>query len=83
MALLLHPIALSIGPYVLDFYCPAIRLAVELDGSAHDHEAAEVHDSRREAYLARCAIRVMRFVNDEVEMNLAGVVAVIEAALDL
>ncbi len=72
----------SIGPYVLDFYCPAMRLAVELDGSAHDHEAAEAHDRRREDYLARCGIRVVRFVNEDIETNLAGVVTELEAVLD-
>ncbi len=72
----------SIGPYVLDFYCPATRLEVELDGIAHDHEAAEAHDRRRETYLARYRIHVVRFVNDDVETNLAGVVAEIEAVLD-
>ena len=70
----------GVGVYVLDFYCPGERLAIELDGNAHDHEAAEIHDLRREAYLARCAIRVLRFTNDEVENNLAGVVAAIQQA---
>jgi len=72
----------SFGPYVLDFYCPATRLAVELDGSAHDHAAAQAHDRRREAYLAGRQIRVLRFLNEDVETNLEGVVAQIEAVLD-
>ncbi len=72
----------SIGPYVLDFYCPAMRLAVELDGGAHDHVAAQDYDRRRETYLAHYGIHVLRFINNDVETNLAGVVAEIEAMLD-
>ncbi len=72
----------SIGPYVLDFYCPAMRLAVELDGGAHDHEAVQAYDRHRETYLARHQIRVLRFINDDVQANLTGVAVEIEAALD-
>ena len=43
-----HPI----GPYVLEFYCPAIRLAVEIDGAAHDTPDRADHDLRRDAWLA-------------------------------
>jgi very-short-patch-repair endonuclease len=51
-----HPI----GPYVLDFYCPAIRLAVEVDGAAHDIPDRAAHDLRRDAWLADQGIRVLR-----------------------
>ena len=64
----------------MDFYCPAERLAVELDGSAHDSAAARRADAARTDYLARCAIRVLRFANDDVRTNLDGVLAVISAA---
>jgi len=50
----------AIGPYILDFYCPAARLAVEVDGSAHDHERQFRHDERRDRWLAGQSIRVMR-----------------------
>ena len=67
----------SVGPYVFDFYCPAERLAVELDGAAHDSAAAETRDAARDAFMFRCGIRTLRFTNDEVETNLEGVVAAI------
>jgi very-short-patch-repair endonuclease len=51
-----HPI----GSYVLDFYCPALRLAVEIDGAAHDIPAQASHDLRRDAWLAAQGIRVLR-----------------------
>jgi very-short-patch-repair endonuclease len=44
-----HPI----GPYILDFYCPAARLALEVDGFAHYSIAEAYRDERRQAWLAQ------------------------------
>src|SRR6185437_3608359 len=51
-----HPI----GPYILDFYCPSARLAVEVDGFVHESEAQFQHDERRTAWLAGRGVRVLR-----------------------
>jgi very-short-patch-repair endonuclease len=51
-----HPI----GPYVLDFWCPAARLALEVDGRAHDMGKRPEHDARRDAWLAQQGIAVLR-----------------------
>jgi very-short-patch-repair endonuclease len=69
----------SMGSYVLDFFCPAERLALELDGSAHDSAAANDHDERREAFLSSLGIEVVRFENRDVMDNLEGVLAQILA----
>jgi very-short-patch-repair endonuclease len=69
----------SMGAYVLDFYCPAESLAVELDGSAHDTAAANERDERRDAFLASLGIEVLRFENRSVLENLEGVLAEISA----
>jgi very-short-patch-repair endonuclease len=50
------------GVYVLDFYCPELRLAVELDGGQHLHS---VHDAERDTWLAGQGIRVVRFWNHD------------------
>jgi very-short-patch-repair endonuclease len=63
----------SAGVYVLDFYCPAEKLAVELDGASHDHKAAEDRDAHRSEFLRRAGIKVLRFENREVRENLEGV----------
>ncbi len=55
-----------IGPYILDFYCVELRLAVEIDGATHDHETQATHDSRRDAWLAEQGIKVMRFAAGDV-----------------
>jgi ATP-dependent DNA helicase RecQ len=62
-----HPIE----PYIIDFYCPSAKLAVELDGESHDgrHE----YDAKREDFLRRLEIKIVRVLNDEVLNNLDGV----------
>jgi very-short-patch-repair endonuclease len=47
------------GPY--DFYCATARLAVEIDGSAHQNPGQYRHDTSRDAWLAQKGIRVLRF----------------------
>ena len=49
----------SVGSYILDFYCPQRRIAIELDGS--QHLAAKEYDDNRTAYLQRSGITVIRF----------------------
>lgn len=56
----------SVGRYILDFYCPAERLAIELDGAAHDSEMAQHYDAERDLFLRHCGIRVLRFENKRV-----------------
>ncbi|MDX1252636.1 MAG: endonuclease domain-containing protein [Gammaproteobacteria bacterium] len=67
----------SIGPYVVDFYCPAESLIIELDGAAHDGEQAWAHDEQRTAFLTTQGLRVVRFENRDVLENLEGVLAAI------
>lgn len=59
----------SLGPYVVDFLCHSARLIVEVDGGQH---SAEV-DARRTAFLASQGYRVIRFWNNEVLVNVDGV----------
>ncbi len=61
----------SIGPYVLNFYCPAAELGVELDGDSHFGDGAEARDAERRAYIEAMGIRVIRFLNQEVYHNMA------------
>jgi len=63
----------SVGRYVVDFYCPRERLAIELDGATHDAEDACSRDEARSAFLKGLGISVLRFENREVVENLEGV----------
>ena len=53
----------SVGPYVLDFYCPRVKLCVELDGIHHYSEEEVIHDKRRTDFLATLGIEVIRIDN--------------------
>nr|WP_303683942.1 DUF559 domain-containing protein [Brevundimonas naejangsanensis] len=66
-----HPI----GPYILDFYCPAARLAVEVDGAAHDDPEQIAHDERRTRWLATQSVEVLRVRATDVRDHLDGVLA--------
>lgn len=65
--------------YTLDFYCPAVRLAVEVDGASHWGRAGAEHDEKRDATHERMGIRTKRFSAREVENEVGWVVAEIEA----
>ena len=61
------------GPYILDFYCPSIRLGIELDGSVHDTPEAQQKDVDRAEFLNQNHIHVIRFRNEEVEEDIGSV----------
>jgi very-short-patch-repair endonuclease len=48
------------GPYILDFYCPAHRLAVEIDGDSHNNAAQWQHDQARDAWFATHGVLTLR-----------------------
>ncbi len=64
----------SVGPYILDFYCPKIRLAIELDGKSHEQTETRIYDKERSRYLQSLDIHTIRFQNHEILSDLAGVV---------
>lgn len=68
----------SVGPYVLDFYCPKMNIAVELDGGQHAWDESRKYDTLRAEYLKAHEIEVMRFWNNDVLQNIKGVLARIE-----
>ena len=56
----------SVGPYILDFYCPAEKLAVELDGEVHFNPLRREYDEERDVFLGQQGIQTVRFENREV-----------------
>jgi very-short-patch-repair endonuclease len=56
----------SVGNYILDFYCPQYKLAIELDGEVHNSEVQKLRDEKRTEYLNSVGITVLRFENKEV-----------------
>jgi very-short-patch-repair endonuclease len=65
-----HPL----GPFTLDFYCPRLRLAIELDGGQHA-EQKRLADARRTRFLSEKNISVVRYWNNDIFGNLQGVLA--------
>lgn len=70
----------SVGPYVLDFYCPLKKLAIEIDGAQHVEE--KEYDIERSDYLSVFEIKVIRFWNNEVNVNINGVIQKIISELN-
>lgn len=71
----------TVGNYILDFYCAAARLAVELDGSQHYDPDEQRYDEKRTAYLNGLGIEVLRFSNLDVLQNLRDVCQAIDLAI--
>ena len=62
-----------IGPYVVDFFSPAKRLIIELDGGHHNDDAVAERDSERQVWLEQEGYRVIRFWNSDVASDLNAV----------
>jgi very-short-patch-repair endonuclease len=67
------------GRFILDFYCPAMRLAIELDGGQHTDAHHETRDRKRDRWLGEHGVTVLRFWNSDIAKNLRGVLEVIAA----
>ena len=63
-----------VGDYIVDFYCPRAKLVVEIDGSQHLVGETIQYDRIRDDYLSSLGLRVVRFTNTDVLMNIKGVV---------
>lgn len=79
----------SIGRYVVDFYCPSLHLAIEVDGESHAGEAAQAYDEVRQGEIESLGVRFLRVANEDVYRNtldvaasIALVVAEMKAELD-
>ena len=60
-----------IGNYIVDFYCPALDLVVEIDGSSHDSKID--YDQKREEYLTSLGLHIVHFPDIEIKKNLCNV----------
>jgi very-short-patch-repair endonuclease len=65
------------GPYILDFFCAAARLAIEVDGEAHNRGASPAHDAMRDNWLRQEGVEVLRISARDILGNLEGAVAMV------
>lgn len=63
----------SVGGFVVDFYCPKLKLAIEIDGDSHIGDEAEEYDRARQKYIESAGIRFLRFTNNNIYYNLESV----------
>jgi very-short-patch-repair endonuclease len=73
-----HPI----GPFVLDFFCDAESLAVEVDGGQHYDDEQQLADRKRTTELANYGVKALRFRNSEVLARTNDVLDAIVHAVD-
>lgn len=64
----------SIGRYVVDFYCPRAKLAIEIDGKSHSGAEAAEYDKERKEFIESAGVRIIRFTDEQVLKDLNGVV---------
>ncbi|NJM48782.1 MAG: endonuclease domain-containing protein [Alkalinema sp. RU_4_3] len=69
----------AVGNFILDFYCPAYKLAIEVDGSVHDDRQTE--DAVRTQKLEQHNYQVLRFHNEEILHDLTQVLQCITTAI--
>ena len=65
--------------YIIDFYCHEIGLAIEIDGSSHDHKY--FYDTKRQGQLEAYGVQFLRFSNTEIKTNMFSVLLVIEGTV--
>ncbi len=56
--------------FIVDFYCKALALAIEVDGSVHNTPDAQLHDQERQARLEALGVRFLRFSDDAVKQDI-------------
>jgi very-short-patch-repair endonuclease len=63
----------GVGNYIVDFYCPKLKLVIEIDGNTHHEESVFENDRIREAYLQNLGLKVKRYNSGEIFNNLENV----------
>jgi len=63
----------SVKNFVLDFYCPKLKLAIEVDGKSHFADDAQLRDEERQRIIESFGITFIRFTNREIYENVEGV----------
>lgn len=69
----------SIGSFIVDFYCPEKRMAIELDGDVHEVDKQAAYDRIRQRKIESLGIKVLRFTNEDVIQNVEDVLKAIVA----
>ena len=63
-----------VGNFIVDFYCNKLKLAIEIDGDSHGFEESIQNDKIKENHLSRLGIDLIRYSDQEVKINIDGVI---------
>jgi len=63
-----------LGNYIVDFYCPRLKLVIEVDGESHQFSNHKLRDNKKDVYLQGHKIHVMRFDDQDVKANIDAAV---------
>lgn len=73
-----HPLA----GFILDFYCPALKVAIEIDGSVHANSDSQKYDKIREKIIKEHGIIIIRIKSEDVENNIQKVLSELEVLIN-
>jgi len=71
----------GIGEYIADFYCPILKVVIEIDGAQHFTGEGKEYDEFRQDYMAQCGIKTIRFTNKEIFENIDGVLKYLQVVV--
>ena len=71
-----------IESYIVDFYCPAAKLIIEVDGVQHYSEEGREYDKRRTECFEKYGLKVIRFTNREIDREFEGAALMIASEID-
>ena len=63
----------TIDTYIVDFYCHAAKLVIEIDGSQHYEPKGQAYDEQRTAVLQKYELEVLRFSNRDINTSVRAV----------
>ena len=64
----------SLNHYIVDFYCPKLKLIIEVDGKIHLRQENQINDKERDKNLREMGFSILRFTNEEVELEIQSVI---------
>ena len=80
-----HPLNFTrqkpIDHFIVDFYCPGVKLVIEVDGDSHFFKEGIVYDTERSNILRSYGLEVLRFTNQEISQDMEKVIEKVEAVI--
>jgi very-short-patch-repair endonuclease len=72
----------AVGNFIVDFYCPKVKLVIEIDGVTHLKDKEIIYDRNRTRELEKLGIKVLRFWNDDILQGIGEVEIIIEKEIE-